>query len=61
MHTKNDKCVGNKQTLHPKHVQKITNKMGKVSLLLRKGGQDNLRHPNPRKIMALGLESSVDS
>jgi hypothetical protein len=35
--------------------------MGEVSLLLRKGGQDNLYCPNPRKTMVLGLELGVDS
>jgi hypothetical protein len=38
MHTKNDKSVGKKQILYPKEAQKVSNKMGKVSLLLRKGG-----------------------
>ncbi len=61
MHTNNDKNVGKKQTLHPKQAQKVFNKMGEVSLLLRKGGQDNLHCPNPRKTMALGLELGVDS
>jgi len=35
--------------------------MGEVSLLLRKGGQDNLHYPNPRKKMALELELGVNS
>jgi hypothetical protein len=55
MCTKNDKSVGEKQTLYPKQAQKVSDKMGEVSLLLKKGGQDNLHCPNPRNTMALGL------
>ncbi len=61
MHTKNDKNVGNKQILHHKQVEKVSNKMDKVSQLLKKGGQDNFHCPNLRKTMALGLESGTNS
>jgi hypothetical protein len=61
MQTKNDKSVGKKIILHPKQALKVSDKMGKFSLLLKKGGQDNLHCPNPRKIMAMGLKSDANS
>jgi hypothetical protein len=61
MHTKNGKSVGKKQTLHPKQAQKVSDKMGEVSLLLKKDGQNNFHYPNPRNTMALRLQLGVDS